>query len=797
MRIKMWLVLVYIMLFLAIILSTSSTQYANTYTSNISLGNSDNIFVDNTNEKVGIGTTNPSAKLEVQGNIYTPYFIRFWSTDTDIIHGSTWYGLGMSNITTLYTGLSFPALQLANFWGINFQTGGGQMVMRGDTGNVGIGTTSPQALLQIDKNQNAGTEIIINNSNGGGSVYMGVHLTNGVADSYFSMDGSGVPSIRSNAAALYNAYAGVTLNAAGASGNITFVAGGDGLANERMRITSAGNVGIGTTAPGAKLEISEGIINLSGTTSYGHGIKMQRGTNITTGATEVSIFNEWNGLNGAETLTARAYSYKLQNYSGTNWLVINQNGSVGIGTTTPALKLDVDVGAGTAGSMKVGNSGVAAFMGTDNSGAYFGSNLYVTAESWYNQVDGNPAGMTYFDNVGNFNVFTRAANASPAYGTSKMIILNGGNMGIGTETPNQKLQVAGSANITSATYTTDLDVTRSTNIAPINLVSNGGFEAGNTNGWATDTMGYQINSEISYSGTYSLEMNNMNGWDWRVVYYTVANPEKYIGKRLSFSVWMRGDSSNFVNDDYTPTSIHFGTNADAYKLSTSNPSSADSFTSARLVDNTSYRYTGSFIVPEGTTDIYLSIPLWMGQDPNDYNTEFAGVYIDDVIVTVGAGTEYTPIARDIYDNIYFPNKVGMGTTSPNSDSILTVYNPNAGSYAILGNATEIAGVGVYGINNVGSTGKGVVGVGSANGYGLYGEAGEWGYGVYGTSGYIGIWGYGLTYDFYGTGNSSFGAEVTVGGVASDGTGKVVCIKSDGNLGTCSDAPDGSGVCTCG
>ena len=40
-------------------------------------------------------------------------------------------------------------------------------------------------------------------------------------------------------------------------------------------------------------------------------------------------------------------------------------------------------------------------------------------------------------------------------------------------------------------------------------------------------------------------------------------------------------------------------------------------------------------------------------------------------------------------------------------------------------------------------------------------------------------------------------EVNISSISSDGAGKVVCIKSDGSLGTCSDAPNGSGVCTCG
>lgn len=40
-------------------------------------------------------------------------------------------------------------------------------------------------------------------------------------------------------------------------------------------------------------------------------------------------------------------------------------------------------------------------------------------------------------------------------------------------------------------------------------------------------------------------------------------------------------------------------------------------------------------------------------------------------------------------------------------------------------------------------------------------------------------------------------EVSFTGVSGDGTGKATCVKADGYIGTCSDAPNGSGVCTCG
>lgn len=40
-------------------------------------------------------------------------------------------------------------------------------------------------------------------------------------------------------------------------------------------------------------------------------------------------------------------------------------------------------------------------------------------------------------------------------------------------------------------------------------------------------------------------------------------------------------------------------------------------------------------------------------------------------------------------------------------------------------------------------------------------------------------------------------EVEVHSVSGDGTGKVVCVRGNGNLGTCSDQPGAGGTCTCG
>lgn len=44
--------------------------------------------------------------------------------------------------------------------------------------------------------------------------------------------------------------------------------------------------------------------------------------------------------------------------------------------------------------------------------------------------------------------------------------------------------------------------------------------------------------------------------------------------------------------------------------------------------------------------------------------------------------------------------------------------------------------------------------------------------------------------------STIDEEFNVKSIKSDGSGKVVCIKSDGNLGTCSDQPAANSTCSC-
>jgi len=111
---------------------------------------------------VGIGTTNPGGTLDVNGRAGATSF-KVFSTFGDLINNAPWYGIGQSSIS-LWTG--YYATQLAGYYGLNFQTGNGQMVIRGDNGNVGIGTLTPTQKLEVSGNANISGGLTINSING-------------------------------------------------------------------------------------------------------------------------------------------------------------------------------------------------------------------------------------------------------------------------------------------------------------------------------------------------------------------------------------------------------------------------------------------------------------------------------------------------------------------------------------------------------------------------------------------------------------------------------------------------------
>lgn len=180
-------------------------------------GSSPTIVIDASNDRLGVGITSPTEKLAVNGNIETvdpQGKIGFNVGDAygDYPH----YGLGKSNGSN--------PVNLAGFYGVTFGTYGTERMRIDDSGNVMLGTTSPLFTTS------GRTTLTIN----GSSTAISTLAIGGTWASYWYADSGGI------------------YLAANDSRSLAFQTNG----NTRMSITSAGNVGIGTASPSQLLEVN-------------------------------------------------------------------------------------------------------------------------------------------------------------------------------------------------------------------------------------------------------------------------------------------------------------------------------------------------------------------------------------------------------------------------------------------------------------------------------------------------------------------------------------------------------------
>jgi len=249
------------------------------------------------NGNVGIGTTSPTEELHVEGEVkIQPKHTTGTPPSLYLGDLNNQYQSGISS--TIH--LTFRST--SNTY---FQTGGANYRMMIDsTGKVGIGTISPDRQLQVHESTSGTSTAKFTNSTTG---------EDGDTGFLVGINGSEQPILFG-----YN--------------STDMIIGTNGT--ERMRITSTGNVGIGTTSPTKKLHV-EGTTKITGDTTLG-----------TTSSAFLQMIRA-----GANYIAASDVSGELRFRTGgsSDRLTITSSGNVGIGTTSPSYKLDV---SGTARAVK-------------------------------------------------------------------------------------------------------------------------------------------------------------------------------------------------------------------------------------------------------------------------------------------------------------------------------------------------------------------------------------------------------------------------------------------------------------
>jgi hypothetical protein len=354
-----------------------------------------------TGSLVGIGTTSPSNTLDVNGtaNIQTALTasgLIYPTSDGTVNQVIGTDGSGNLSFISPGAATAFPFTGDAKITGSlivsasgatnDFQVGDDKLFVSA-SGNVGIGTTSPSVPLTVL-------------SNSGGSA---IRLLGRASDGY------AFTTFRNNADSATNGEIGIS-NAQ----NMLFYTG----TSERMRITSAGNVGIGTTSPSYKLDVA-GTGRFTGNVDvYKSNAKLTIESQTSSEQASIDVKNT--ALYARWILDEDDLFRVYNQTSGFNAFAIKSSGKVGIGTTSPANELTVN--------------GDIGYIGVIGQGSIYGNtgNISFATMQLYNPSTG----------FSDFNNQSYGYNFKTG-GSTKVTILNNGNVGIGTTSPGTDLDVHG------------------------------------------------------------------------------------------------------------------------------------------------------------------------------------------------------------------------------------------------------------------------------------------------------------------------------------------------------------------
>ncbi len=473
------------------------------------------LFLDVSNNRVGIATTSPGQKLEVASGhikLSAGYSLQ-WDDSHERIEQSD------GNL---------------EFFTNNSQ----QMTISGS--NVGIGTTAPTSTVDIRGTHGA--------THSRGQLY----LSN--TESHAINQGSQI-SLGGTYSGTYDTYfasiAGRKENATSGNyaGYLQFATRGSGTSNtERMRITSTGNVGIGITAPDNKLHVYKGNSGHTWSFDGGDGIILENSDSLSINIA-VPAANSGNILFSDANARGQGRISYTHNNDAMSFMTggisnermrIDSSGNVGIRTSSPSATLEVGtLASGQTGNMIINHEGgstpvLQVKSRTNRATISVGDNDtfgYISSEDGIFSI-GRNSGL----NANNINI-----NAS-------------NNVGIGTTTPNYLLDVEGTGSLfrvhsTSGAAVLQLQVSDTTSINDINF--------GDTGATARGQIRYRHNGDSLAFSTVGVERMRIDSSGRLLIGTTSTTPGFSTTNGHAFHV---GDASHISRDQGVALVINRGTN---------------------------------------------------------------------------------------------------------------------------------------------------------------------------------------------------------------------------------------------
>ena len=323
-----------------------------------SISTSDNLgsippsFLITSSGNVGIGTTSPSAKLEVAGDIR--------GTESLIVKDT-----GGTKSLSLLRELNYATInngaETLNYNALNhiFLTGLNERMRIDSAGNVGIGTSTPASLLSVRTAGISGDQDFATFSRGTSTEYEVLKISRSAGSTNFLAEQNITLSADYN-----NNHTGVNSNIVLKTDN-----------TERMRIDSSGNVGIGIDSPSAKLDVAaeDPVIRITNTKTNLVQNDVIGGLEFFTKDASVGASRVLSAITSSNTTSSATPSgnliFKTSTGGGgavaaTEKMRIDSSGNVGIGTTSPAVSLDIS--ATDAVQMPVGVTGDRPTTGVSN-----------------------------------------------------------------------------------------------------------------------------------------------------------------------------------------------------------------------------------------------------------------------------------------------------------------------------------------------------------------------------------------------------------------------------------------------